>query len=50
MKTDTDALETVVTHFAAPTSDSGSLPDHFIMVDSSQLPTLESSSNLELNK
>ncbi|XP_065212820.1 RAB11-binding protein RELCH homolog [Planococcus citri] len=49
MKADTDGLETVTTHFAAPTSESGSLPDHFIMVDSNQLVTAESNTNLDQN-
>lgn len=47
VKCDSEALETVPTHFAAPTSDSGSLPDHFIIVDSCSTSNFENADNAE---
>lgn len=43
-------LETVNSHFAAPVSDSGSNPDHFIIVESCQASNSDNTETVDDNR
>ncbi|KAK7603248.1 hypothetical protein V9T40_003247 [Parthenolecanium corni] len=42
-----DGLVTITSHFAAPTSETGSIPEHFIMVDSCQVSNSDNTETID---